>query len=241
MKCKRNFLLALHHIFRGDRFRANGVVVNVPASVDSEIRYGLLRGRPYEQAEAKLIREALRKDTHVLELGGSIGVISAVIRSVIGPRATHVIVEADKNLAQVCAHNAFHGADRGCAIVKHGAVDYSGARHVFFDSGHNAHTGHVDHSALDGTAVPTITASAAAADLPEGPFALVCDIEGAEYPMIEHDADLLGRVSVVIMELHPERYHSLGGSTEILMSRLLASGLHLKTQVENVVLLTRGA
>lgn len=241
MKGKRGFLLALRRVFRGDRFRTNGVEVTVPAIVDAEIRYGLLRGRPYEQAEADLIRKALRKDMNVLELGGSIGVISTVIRSVIGPSATHVIVEADEALAQVCARNASHGADRGRAIVKRGAIDYSGAPHVFFDSGHNAHTGHVDQNASTGTAVPTITASAAAADLPEGSFALVCDIEGAEYPMIEQDAEVLDRISVIIMELHPERYLSLGGSTEALMNRLLASGFHLNEQNEHVVLMVRGA
>lgn len=238
---KRKVLLGLHRLLRGDKFHANGVDVVVPASVDAEIRYLLLRGRPYEQAEAILARKALRLGMNVLELGGSIGVISAVVRSIIGPEASHVIVEADDDLAKVCAQNASRGAKSGLASVVRGAVDYSGASHVFFDSGHNAHTGHVDPNAKTGTAVPALTATAAAAGLPEGPFALVCDIEGAEYPMILQDAALLPRLSAIIMELHPPSYAKLGGSTEMLLGKLAENGFTLREQIENVVLLTREA
>lgn len=239
MSLKRTIWLALHRALRGNRFRANGVEVLVPPSVDQEVRYLLLRGRPYERAEALLARKGLARGMHVLELGGSLGVISAVVRSVIGPEARHVIVEANADLAAVCSVNAAQGAVAGASTVLRGAVDYSGAATVTFDSGHNAHTGHVDPTAQHGVAVPTLTATAAAESLPAGPIALVCDIEGAEYPMVMQDAALLARLSCVIMEIHPPRYADMGGSTGALLAQFAAAGLVLQEQVDDVILLRR--
>ena len=240
MSLTRRVLLAMHRMLRGDRFRANGVTVTVPPSVDAEVRYLLLRGRPYERAEATLIRKGLAYGTPVLELGGSLGVISAVIRSVIGPDARHVIVEANAHLAAVCAVNAAAGASAGAMTMLQGAVDYSGAATVTFDPSHNCHAGRVDTTATTGIAVPTLTATNAAAHLPPGPIALVCDIEGAEYQMILQDAPLLTRLDCVIMEIHPQRYAETGGTTDALLAQFAAAGLTVRAQIDDVILLQRG-
>ena len=87
--------------------------------------------------------------------------------------------------------------------------------------------------------MPTLTASAAMASLPSGPIALVCDIEGAEYRMVMQDEALLARLSCVIMEIHPKHYIEMGGSTEALLLKFAAAGLHLEERVEDVILLRR--
>lgn len=224
-------------MLRGNRYRVHGLELQVPTSVDAEIRYLLLRGRPYEQAEADLTKSALKPGMNVLELGGSIGVISAVVRSVIGPVARHVIVEANADLAEICRLNASRGANDGAVKVVWGAIDYTGNATVSFDLGHNSHTGRVAETG--GTAVPALTASDAAKFLPNGAIALVCDIEGAEFPMVMHDDALLGRCSVIIMEIHPPYYATQGGSTASLVEKLARHGLLLRRQIDDVLLFQR--
>lgn len=75
-------------------FSPHGVPVHVPATADISLRYLLTRGRDYEREEAAMVRDFLAPGMNVIELGGCMGIISALIRDRIGPEAKHVVVEA---------------------------------------------------------------------------------------------------------------------------------------------------
>ncbi|MDP2063901.1 MAG: FkbM family methyltransferase [Phaeovulum sp.] len=223
----RNCTLWMHRLRRGDRFKVHGMVVRVPITADAGVRYLLARKRPYEAPEAQLVRTYLTPGMNVVELGGSIGVISALIRAQIGAAAQHVIVEANPHLARICEANAAIGANPGTCRVIEGAIDYSGAPEVTFSAGANAHDGHLAVAGEAGFRVPAITLAEVAATLPPGDFALVCDIEGAEVAMLRHEVATLARVNLIVLETHPAACLAPGDTPEAAYSLLEAAGFRL--------------
>ncbi|MBV1863256.1 MAG: FkbM family methyltransferase [Rhodobacteraceae bacterium] len=240
-KLRRKFYLWLQKRQgrEAEQFTVHGVQVHIPVTADFNIRYLLARGRPYEAPEARLIKAHLPRGSDVIELGGCMGVISAVIRDRVGPEARHIVVEADAGLAQICMVNAEAGAEAGKTQVVVAAVDYSGAKTVSFASGKNAHVGHLAAEGEDGAAVPTTTLSALAAQIGEGPFSVVCDIEGAEIAMFENEAALMDRVQVIILETHPKFYDGGAEAEAKLLALLESYGMTLVARDDNVVCLLR--
>lgn len=234
---KRSTILALRRVFRGDRFTANGVDITLPPSTNTELRYILARGRPYEAEEARFVRQAISKGTQVIELGGSLGVVSAVIRDAIGKGAKHIVVEANADLAPICLANGSHGADPGACELVTGAVAYTEADTVGFSFGHNPHVGSIDPTG-GAVQVPAVTLTELASRL-EGDFALVADIEGAEWDMIFEEEEVFDRISSIILEVHPEVFKAAGHSEDALMARLDALGFTLQERDADVLLLGR--
>lgn len=220
-------------------FAPHGVTVRVPEGIDPVFTYKLVRGRPYENSEAELVRSFLMPGTNVVELGGCMGIVSALIRSVIGPDAMHIVVEADPKLRPVCEANAKQGAADGKTRMVGAAIDYSGQDTVVFAQGENAHNGRVGGAGRIGIEVPAIRLSDLADDLPDGPFALVCDIEGAELDLIAKENALFSRMSVVILETHPHAYPNGAKDFDAIIASLQASGLKLVKQIDDVVCFVR--
>lgn len=218
-------------------FAPHGIAVHVPRDADLKLRYDLSRGRPYEQAEAEMIRAHLAPNMPVIELGGCLGIVSALIRQTIGPTAPHIVVEANPRLARMCEPNARIGAIKDATQVVVAAIDYSGAATVSFSTGRTAHGGHVAQGG--DITVKTTTLSTLAASMPAGPFALICDIEGAEVGMIENEADTLARVSLLVLETHPKVYAAGDADTRRLISLITASGLRQVAQAKNVLAFAR--
>lgn len=235
-KLTRKIWLALHRLVNGDRFAVHGVKVTVPQNVDSEIRYILARKRPYEVPEARFVQTYLAPGTHVVELGGSIGVISTLVRRQIGPEALHIIVEANPELAAVCKHNASAEVKPDCTVMIEAAVDYSGAAQVMFDFGHNAHTGRVSSQ---GHPVPTTTLAQVSSLLPDGPAALVCDIEGAELDLIIAETEVLKRFELIILETHPHAYIDGSKSLAKMLDLLVSYGFAQAEDADDVLVFTR--
>lgn len=70
-----------------------------------KIRYIIARNR-YENTEAKLVQQHLKHGDNIIELGGALGVISKVIRKQIGPKATHIVVEPNVDIIDICKINS---------------------------------------------------------------------------------------------------------------------------------------
>lgn len=237
---KRRLYLAVQRWLGNEKltFAPHGIDVSVPPDADLKIRYDLARGRPYEGSEAAMIIAHLPKSMPVIELGGCLGIISALIRRQIGPDATHIVVEANAELAEFCRPNAMIGAADGATQIVVAAVDYSGAPSVSFATGRMAHSGRVSEGGT--MSVPTTTLAKLAAALPDGPFALICDIEGAEMPLVLHETALLARVAVFVLETHPKLYHGGKADMEALIAAVEKTGLRCVAQARNVYAFTRG-
>jgi FkbM family methyltransferase len=228
-----------HSQAHGDSYTAYDMQVTIPATVDANVRYLLAKGRPYEAEEAQFIQSTLTPGTAVIELGGSLGVISRVIRRAIGPGATHIVVEANPDLATVCAANAGAGASAGALHMHQAAIAYTDAATVRFDRGDTAHTGQLAAAgASDTFDARAIRLSALVNDLPDGPYALVSDIEGGEYPMfLQEPAETFARLSHAIIEIHPDTFRSMGGSEAAFFEAAERKGLTLLERRADVVLM----
>ncbi|KEO54187.1 FkbM family methyltransferase [Thioclava pacifica] len=220
-------------------FAPHGVPVHVPSNADIAIRYLLAKGLPYEEPEAEMVRQYLQPGTNVIELGGCVGVISALVRDRIGPDAQHIIVEAKPELAAICRQNAERGAAPGAVEVVEAAVDYSGKPMITFALGHNAHVGHVARDGEGGFSVPAITLSNLAERLPDGPFALVCDIEGEELALFAAEGALLERATLVILETHPHVYPGKEADLARMRQQIEMTGLQQVAESDQVICFRR--
>jgi FkbM family methyltransferase len=238
---KRRLYLWFLKFLRHDHesFFVHGVSVNIPSSSDLAIRYHLAKGRPYEQHEAAMINSHLAKNTNVIELGGCFGIISAVIRKRIGPTAKHLIVEARADLAEICAQNAKQNCESNATELVIGVIDYSGAKNVMFALGKNAHEGHIGGSTENGIIIETVKLSSLARRMPEGPFALICDIEGAEMQLFENEGDILARLSLLLIETHPTVYPNAEISERNMLDYIRAAGLKEIERSGNVICFSR--
>jgi FkbM family methyltransferase len=169
-------------------------------------------------------------------LGGSLGVVSRVIRSVIGPEAEHIVVEANPHLIGICRSNAVLAETPRRTRIIQGAVAY-GAERVRFHSGCNAHEGWIcgstDSAEIE---VETVTLASLAALLPPGgSFALVCDIEGAEFDVLEREGEIFQRVSRAIVEIHPKEFARRGRSEADFLALAAARGLQCISRDSHVL------
>lgn len=222
------------------QFAPHGVTITIPPGIDDNIRYQLTRGRSYEVPEGRFVKDMLKPDMPVVELGGSLGVVSALIRSVIGPKAKHIIVEANDALVDVCWTNATQMAADGMTEIVVAAIDYSGQATVTFNTGSGAHVGSVSATG-GGMTVPTTTLSQVVSKIGDGPFALVSDIEGMEAEMLANEADVLSRVSVFILETHPHAYSAGPSTVDQIVEVCESLGLVLKDQKDDVLCFVRSS
>lgn len=229
-----------HHVARhGWTFDFHGIPVTVPRMDSPGCANALLRGK-YEAEEAILITRHLPPDRPVIELGGSIGVVSALIASRLSPDVAHVIIEANPALLDVCARNAAV-SQRPLASVQHAAVAY-GSPVARFSVGGNVHANHLARAGDTASVIEVQTVTLAALwhgiGAPDG-FTLVCDIEGAEAEMIATDAAVLNHAGTVIMELHPSVYPDGPETERQIIATLQQAGLHLRHRLADVTLWTR--
>ena len=114
----RRSRVARHLAARGPVFDYHGLAVTMPQSAGLAAMNALLRGK-YESEEAALIAKHLPADLPVIELGGSLGVVSRLIRSRLAPGTRHLVVEANPDLIEACSRNALDigsGAGRVVAV-----------------------------------------------------------------------------------------------------------------------------
>ena len=186
-----------------DRIPHRGLVIDTAhPMIAARTKASLLINR-YESAEYRFMREFLPRDADVVELGGSLGVMSCLILATIDRDRRLVSVEADDRLVTASRNNlAINGfADR--ATVVFGAIDYSGADTVSFGAGATSIDGRVGAVGTAGTAsVPARTLGAVIGDYGLTHYSIVCDIEGAEWAMFATDRAAVLGAAAIILETH---------------------------------------
>lgn len=193
--------IARHVMKNGWQFDFHGVQVSLPENIDLAIHNALIQGK-YEVEEAELISRYLPKNKPVLELGGSLGVVSSLIGSLLEETVLHVIVEANPALIEVCSKNVA----RSSSQVFCKAVSYNGAT-ALFDVKSNPHASMLSGATSENSNTIEVEATTLSAlwhgmGAPEG-YTLISDIEGAEVEMVVHDAETLSHAGLIIIELHP--------------------------------------
>ena len=170
--------------------------------VTDAMRARIVRGR-YERSERELLDKWLDPDAPVIECGGGLGIVAVLVnRRLIRPRQ-HLVVEANPCLIQLLERQkALNGA---AFTVLHGAIDYSGSIVASFNVNDDFISGRLDSQSSCSVAVPALTLRALIEQQPYQGATLICDIEGTETELIEHDCDVLAqRFEMLYIETHPE-------------------------------------
>lgn len=217
-------------------FHIHGVTVQIPAEIDLRIRFFIARQR-YENSEAALIRDHIPTGATVIELGGALGVISKVIRDQIGPEGTHVVVEPNPAIIDVCRTNAAHEKTQ----VVQAALAYD-AENVQLSQDASLLDNRLVQDLRPGQAsftVPATTLSKLHAMAGGGRFSLVCDIEGAEADLVQGDTEALRHCDRIIMEVHPGYLEERGSSLDTLLGQLAALGFRQVSLAKNALYMTR--
>jgi FkbM family methyltransferase len=162
----------------------------------------------YETQERRLLPTFLEPGDRVLELGASVGIISAIALRIIGPSGRLVSVEADKNLAtpfqKTLAANGLSSELVSCACVpiwdSNDKVDCFTA---IERSGNSLEGRVLNSSKHESGAVPMRQAGDICRDLAFTPNAVICDIEGSERIWLQRAAAIPATVEKILVELHP--------------------------------------
>lgn len=185
----------------GAIYRVDGCRFEIPVHLTDRNYLSAFVFNEYEAGERKLIRQFLRADDRVIELGGCIGVMSCLVNSRLISRAHHLVVEANPELIPLLKyHRHINGACfeiEECAVSTEPEVTFSVHRLM-------THSGIFTQN--DSRQITVRGRSLAELHDSHGPFnALLIDIEGSELDVLRSSSDLLLEYRLVIIEFHKEQ------------------------------------
>jgi len=190
----------------------------------------------YESAEIRLINKFLNPDLPVIELGGSLGIISSFILHKLNSNSSLTVVEANASLVPTIEKNIKrHNSKNIPTTIIQKAIAYSNA-FIYMDITNDNTTSHISENDESGTLVATIQLNSIT---PEKPYTLVCDIEGAEVALLKEDKKALKNCVQLFIELHETTYNGRFYSYEDLINLLIMNGFIFRSRDGNVIFLDR--
>jgi FkbM family methyltransferase len=239
---KRKTLLARHARRNGSWYIYFGERIFLWPEASRAIHYLLYMGR-YEKPEASLIRKYVNPGMNVIELGGSLGIVSQFTRKHIGPDATQVIVEADPELARICRETQEKSVPNPNTQVVPAAIAYGSPTITFAHGKGNVHVGRLAGPA-DGPVgenkieVPTCTLAKLREMLPDdSAAALICDVEGAELDIIRNEPAEVAKFAIWLVEFHPHIFAEKGSSEAEFFDLCDRAGLEVLEIMDSVAAL----
>lgn len=185
------------------------VRVLAPRAVVSDATRASLFWGFHEAQEIRYVNAYLTPDLPVVELGTSLGVVSAhVARRLNGARKL-ICVEANASALALARETILVNAPGAEVVRISGAVDYIGNSSASFIVSDDLISSRLGHTGSTAIRVRSITLSAVLAESGITDYALVCDVEGAESQILERDASSLEQCNIMIIELHA------GGGTTV--------------------------
>ncbi len=224
-------------IFRGV-IPHRGSRIRVLPGGDPRLNAYLLWGM-YESAEIRYIDRFLTSDVDVVELGASIGGVSCEIAKRLGRANKLVCVEANPDITGLLRENLDRNAPGCDARIWPGAISYSGEPTVSFALGNNTLSSQLGEAAETRT-VPALTLAQLIAKEGVGPYALVCDIEGAEVELFHGESEAFASCRAIVIELHETRFNGKAYDIDDLIALILkATGMQLAARYGEVCAFTR--
>jgi FkbM family methyltransferase len=212
---------------RGFRFAAPSDQTN--GMIQSSIFWGF-----YESAETRLIEKYLQRSGVVIELGGSLGIVSSHIVSKLNGGKL-IIVEANPKLLHTINRNtSLHNKRNIEVIVVNKAVSYKGSS-IFLHVTENNTASRIGSESEQSIEVACIQLSDLVDTYVSESFSLVCDIEGCEVDILVNDTGALTNCSQIFMELHKTDYNGRKYTTEDVLEKLCGLGFELVERDGNVV------
>lgn len=190
----------------------------------------------YESAEIRLINKFLNQNLPVIELGGSLGIVSCFILHKLNSNTSLTIVEANGFLIPTIGKNIqMHNTKNVPTTIIHKAIAYSNS-FIYMDITDDNTTSTISENRQAGTMVEGIQLN----NIITGkPYSLVCDIEGGEVALLLEDKAALKGCFQLFMELHETTYKGIYYSREDLLNILMMDGFTLRSRDGNVVFMDR--
>jgi FkbM family methyltransferase len=179
----------------------------------------------YESAEIRLLHKYFSGNTDVIEAGGSLGIVSGHICSMLSPEKKIVVIEANPYLQDTIRKNVEQYRHKGYSI-KSSAIDYDSPQVSFSISSNNTESSVSGGSSSTGTicTVPAITLGSVLAEEAINEYALVSDIEGSEISFLVNDKEALRRCRQIFIELHVTSYRNINYTVEDLVTLITDAG-----------------
>lgn len=210
----RTLRMAWYHLLNGPNFSYHGVPVKLPAKTPYPFKRDIIR-QVYEEPERRLIEKYLNPKIPVVELGGSLGIVSAYVSSKLSDETPFIIVEANSSILDVCEMNANWRARSNPARLLHAAIAYE-CETVSFASSENVHLSAIASERVPGSeSVPAATVSDVLSQISgKQSFTLIMDIEGMEYDVLEREPKVFANCDLAIIEFHPDKFAARGKSVD---------------------------
>lgn len=217
----------------GDRIPVADNLTIDSSSLEPKVKAAIFFGI-YESAETKFIRNYLRSDLDVVELGSSIGFVSSVIARKLDPGKKLICVEANENVISSLKSNIQSFTDINI-FVNNVAINCFSCDLDFITNKNNLVSSYVsksDKSILEKSDIRSVRLSEILEAHSINDFSLVMDIEGAETGILLYDKDSLVRCQVIIAELHESIDYNLNSvvTVEKLVDLIKQSGFVLRAQ-----------
>lgn len=233
----RRLRLAFYHWRHGPGFSYHGIPIAIPDEIPFGIKKQLMRNR-YEEPERRLIERFVDPAQPLIELGGSLGVLSAYTGRRLAPETPFLVVEANPRIVEACRTNARAGrGPDGRLTVMNCALAY-GASEVSFPVGDNVHVNRLSAVRPDRQQTATVPAHTLAElrrelDDRAGPYTLVMDIEGSEYDVLVNDREALKSCALAIIETHPHLFAERGKTLDDFLDLARDNGFDILAQDGN--------
>jgi FkbM family methyltransferase len=212
--------------------RLDGCLFSLEGITDDSIRVELFTNK-YEAPERRAVLRYLKRDIPVIELGGSMGVVACVTNKVLTDPTAHVVVEANPlAIPQLELNRKLNG---GKFEIVNRAVAYGADSVTFRPSSDLAESSIARAGDQAPVTVDTVELRELVRDRGFKSFTLVCDIEGLEYELVCHEADVLKNADTIIMETHA-RYTGAEKLSDM-MAKLEDLGFTLVEEIGFVVVL----
>lgn len=226
--------VALHKKRHGGFFNYHGLDVSIPAEINFSIKKAVMNST-YEEPERLLVSRYVDPSLPVIELGGSLGILSSYLSNILNADTAYTIVEANPNIVDICRENALRPKPKRSLTVINAAIAYD-VDAVRFEISDNILGNKISSGDNVATVdVPARTLTSLVSEAMSAGYTLVMDIEGSELDVLEHDAEAFENCRLTIVEVHPKAYERRGKSEADFMSAAKSIGLKQIDRIENSV------
>lgn len=204
------------------------------------VKWVLTKG-VYEDSERMLTKKVLKEGDYVLEMGASIGVVTAIISKLIGTSGRLISIEASELLAnQTRKWIELKGNSKiiqgfGFPVEKvpskYKSLNYK------FDG--NSLGGYIDFSQESDSEKSDNIFDLSRIEIENNfkPSSLILDIEGSEIVIMEPNVNIPAYIQNIVIEMHPDIY---GVETENkIIAKFYEFGFIYKMEINHVFLLSR--
>ena len=208
------------------KLKKYNLIFDISSPMMSATNVAVLYWGMYESSEIRFIQKYFNDNSlDVIELGGSLGIVSSVISKQKGSERNHIIVEANPHLIDTINKNLALNKAKNTTILNVALPMQSNSKEVYFEIGESSLVSKiVSEPNANTVAVPCKSLSNIIAENNINNFALISDIEEAELGFLLNDSVALSKAKLIVIETHNIDFQNLNYSTEWMKAQFIDLG-----------------